>query len=589
MNWSLSRRLFAPIGVQWRMLLVSLLLVLLTMEVGGSYLLTSLNRYYLTSFTVNLSTQAALLGSVLEPNLAQPSSTLDLSPEIAQFGAVGGQTVVVVNSQAIVVGTSGALQSEIGSRLASPLVADALRGKRVSGYAHQGGQPVAEVALPVLAQGHLVGAVLMTALLTPVVAAITNIRQILLLATVFSLLLAVIAGILLSRLMAGPIRRLASRVHRVGSGQFDPPPDQGWPDDDLGQLGRAFDEMTLTLQGTLETIGREREKLEAVLFNIRDGVVALGPDGAVLFSNPAAETLLDRPAAELAGLELLTAKTTGPRFISWTSQGQSRVLRVEGRPAAALAAWVVTIQDVTEEASLNEMRRRFVADVGHELKTPLTSLKSYLETLSSERALRPSLRQRFVGVALFETDRMVRLVQDLLTLSQADSQQLALHREPVAVVDLVQRAKAAVATQAQERAVIVDSVLPDAQLRVPGDLDRLTQVLINVLMNAISYSPPAGTVTLATRPTGDLVEISISDRGPGIPPASLAHVFERFYRVDTARSRDVGGTGLGLSIAKEIVVAHGGQIKITNRKEGGTLVRISLPRWQPTQAAGSGR
>ncbi len=576
-------------GVQWRMLLVSLLLVLLTMEVGGSYLLTSLNRYYLTSFTANLSTQAALLGSVLEPNLAHPSSTLDLSPQIAQFGAVGGQTVVVVNSQAVVVGTSGALQSEIGSRLNSPLVADALRGKRVSGYTHQGGQPVAEVALPVIAQGHLVGAVLMTALLTPVVAAITNIRQILFLATAFSLMLAVIAGILLSRLMAGPIRRLAGRVRRVGSGQFDPPPDRGWPDDDLGQLGRAFDEMTLTLQATLETIGREREKLEAVLYNIRDGVVALGPDGQVLFSNPAAETLLGRTAAELAGLELLTAQVTGARLANWTDQGEERVLRVEGRPAAALGAWVVTIQDVTEEASLNEMRRRFVADVGHELKTPLTSLKSYLETLSSEKALRPTLRRRFVGVALSETDRMVRLVQDLLTLSQADSQQLGLGQEHVAVEELVGRAVTAVGPQATERGVTIERTLPDPPLEVAGDLNRLTQVLVNVLQNAIAYSPQGGVVTLGVRPTGGQVEITVADRGPGIPLSSLAHVFERFYRVDSARSRDVGGTGLGLSIAKEIVLAHGGQIKITNRKDGGARVRITLPAASAAQAAGGGR
>ncbi len=585
MNWSISRRLLAPFGVQWRMLLVSLLLVLLTMEVGGSYLLTSLNRYYLTSFTVNLSTQAALLGSVLEPNLAQPTTSPDLSPEIAQFGAVGGQTVVVVNRSAVVVGTSGALQSELGSRINSPLVADALRGKRVSAYGRQGGQPVAEVALPVTDHGRLVGAVLMTALLTPVVAAITHIRQILVFATLISLLLAVLAGIFLSRLMAEPIRRLAGRVRRVGAGQFDPPPDRPWPDDDLGQLGRAFDEMTLTLQGTLETIGREREKLEAVLFNIRDGVVALAEDGQVLFSNPAAVHLLGQPVERLAALELLSERTLGPRLATWKGAGGERVLRVEGREAAALGAWVVMIQDVTEEVGLSELRRRFVADVGHELKTPLTSLKSYLETLNSEAALRPALRRRFVGVALSETERMVRLVQDLLTLSQADSQQLVLRREPLSVSALVDRARTAVLPQARAKRVKIELGGLEVPLWVEGDGDRLAQVLINVLMNAIGYSPNRGTVTVTAAAVGGEVTLTVADQGPGIPAESLEHVFERFYRVDPARSREGGGTGLGLSIAKEIVLAHGGQIQIRNRQAGGAEVQITVPELVPAAGA----
>jgi signal transduction histidine kinase len=236
---------------------------------------------------------------------------------------------------------------------------------------------------------------------------------------------------------------------------------------------------------------------------------------------------------------------------------------------------------IAQLRATERMRTDFVSNVSHELRTPLTAIKGLVETLRDGAVDDRKVRDRFLATMEDETDRLIRLVNDLLVLSKADSQALKLKREPLDVRVLIERSLDKLAPQLEGKGVLVEVSAPDGPQLVLADADRIEQVLVNLLDNAIKYSPEGGRITVAIgegRPTPEVVGIAVRDEGLGIPAGDLPRVFERFYRVDRARSRDRGGSGLGLSIAKAIVQAHGGEITLRSEEGQGTTVRFTLPR-----------
>jgi signal transduction histidine kinase len=227
------------------------------------------------------------------------------------------------------------------------------------------------------------------------------------------------------------------------------------------------------------------------------------------------------------------------------------------------------------------MRTDFVSNVSHELRTPLTAIKGLVETLRDGAVDDREVRDRFLTTIEDETDRLIRLVNDLLVLSKADSQALKLKRKPLDVRDLIKRSVRKLAPQLEEKGVLLEVSASDEPQLVLADADRIEQVLVNLLDNAIKYSPEGGRITVAIdekSPALEMVGVAVRDEGLGIPAEDLARVFERFYRVDRARSRDGGGSGLGLSIAQAIVEAHGGEITLRSEEGQGTTVHFTLPR-----------
>ncbi len=562
------------------MLFVSLLLVLLAMEVAGGYLLTSLNRYYMQNFSQELATQGELLGSFLAPYMGSARQKTDLSPLISQFGSQPGESTIVVDRYGRIVGTSGAFHARLGDRLQSALISSALRGKRIAVYARNAtGAESLEMALPVRVRGQVEGAVDLTELLTPAIDTINHVRQILLVATILALIAAIFLGVILSQMVGRPIRRLSGRVARLSEGRFDLPAER-WPEDEIGDVGRAFDDLSSRLAETLGAIADEKAKLETVLYQMSDGLVAVDSAGTVVLSNPRAEHLLGRalrPGTSLDGEAVLGLPVGQQVTLSLPEEAGSRQVQAETALTPGQDVRVVVLHDVTEETRIEEARRRFVADVGHELRTPLTTIQSYLDTVHSEPGIEPAMRHRFVGVALAETERMVRLVKDLLTLSQTDSATLPLAKEAIAADDLVQDVLVRLQPTIAAKGMQVRTDIGDHLPRVRGDRDRLIQVLANIVLNAIEYSPSGSTLWVGAEKRGRQVTIRVVDEGPGIPEADLPHIFDRFYRVDKARSRSLGGTGLGLAIAREIARAHGGDVTITSRLGSGTEVTVTLP------------
>jgi two-component system sensor histidine kinase VicK len=343
----------------------------------------------------------------------------------------------------------------------------------------------------------------------------------------------------------------------------------------------------------LHQIEEERHRLSLILAFMSDGVIASDPEGRILLMNQRARKLLGEPEeAEGTALDVLLAPydlifskahETSKTIQINTNEGES-FIRFIWSPLVSDAEQVVIggiviLQDVTQQERLDRQRKEFVANVSHELRTPLATLKSYLEALEQGALTEPELGPKFLAVAHQETDRMSRLIHDLLQLSRMDADEAVLKRDRVDIGEVMEDVMDRFSFQIKKKKIHADLHADFAEEPIIiGDRDQIDQVMDNLLSNAIKYTPEDGKieVTITTGPQN--IEIRIADTGIGVPKEDLPRIFERFYRVDKARSRTMGGTGLGLAIASEIVRAHQGTIRVDSEWSVGTVVTVILPR-----------
>ena len=402
---------------------------------------------------------------------------------------------------------------------------------------------------------------------------------------VFGLVISLLLSFLLSKTMIIPIQRLTEGAMRVAHGDFSRKI-QVASRDEIGVLTDTFNDMAGQLQDTLRQVENERNKLDTLFLHMTDGVVAFSRNGEVIHSNPAAEEMLGRTiTAEATYEELfgdllpLEQVLQAPDYLEEERWEGERFLQLLLAPfdRDRQGGVLVVLHDVTQQRKTQDMQREFVANVSHELRTPLTNIRSYAETLSdSAGELPPATEKKFLGVILNESDRMTHIVQDLLTLSRFDSGKDELHlvRFPfdVAVQDLYN----AVYMEAQRHDHKMKLRLEPDLPAVVADRERVLQVMMNIVSNSIKYTPNGGHILVSAGREGDRVWMQVDDDGIGIPPKDRPRIFERFYRVDKARSRQSGGTGLGLSIAKEIVDRHEGVLELVDREGPGLSMRMEL-------------
>ena len=402
---------------------------------------------------------------------------------------------------------------------------------------------------------------------------------------VFGLVISILLSFLLSKTMIIPIQRLTEGAMRVAHGDFSRKI-QVASRDEIGVLTDTFNDMAGQLQDTLRQVENERNKLDTLFLHMTDGVVAFSRNGEVIHSNPAAEEMLGRTiTAEATYEELfgdllsLDQVLQAPDYLEEERWEGERFLQLLLAPfdRDRQGGVLVVLHDVTQQRKTQDMQREFVANVSHELRTPLTNIRSYAETLSdSAGELPPATEKKFLGVILNESDRMTHIVQDLLTLSRFDSGKDELHlvRFPfdVAVQDLYN----AVYMEAQRHDHKMKLRLEPDLPAVVADRERVLEVMMNIVSNSIKYTPNGGHILVSAGREGDRVWMQVDDDGIGIPPKDRPRIFERFYRVDKARSRQSGGTGLGLSIAKEIVDRHEGVLELVDREGPGLSMRMEL-------------
>jgi two-component system phosphate regulon sensor histidine kinase PhoR len=370
--------------------------------------------------------------------------------------------------------------------------------------------------------------------------------------------------------------------------------------DELGELEDSLDEMGRQLRRWLRGMQAESDKIRGIIGAMVEGLVVISPAGDVVLMNRRAEEIfgLDdgsdyrgRLLVELCRDPELHALvhetiTTGARVSSReiTLAGAARRhLAVSMAPIDDRQGFVLVFHDISEIKRLETMRRDFVANVSHELRTPLTAIRGYAETLLGGALDDAARARQFVGVIDRHSERLSRLIDDLLTLSDLELGKSPLKKEAVALESLVDEVLDVLREKAERGRVTFVKQLPTDLPLLLGDGDRLQQVLINLADNAVKYTPPGGSVTIAAAVTANggapAVEVTVSDTGSGIPADEIPRLTERFYRVDKARSRELGGTGLGLAIVKHIVQAMGGKLQIASTVNVGTTVRFSVPSW----------
>lgn len=406
-----------------------------------------------------------------------------------------------------------------------------------------------------------------------------------------SLVFAFGIGYLLSKSITKPINDITEKTQDIAEGEFGQLLEKSG-NDEIGQLTMSINEMSLSLKSMLEDISNEKNKFDAILTNMTDGIIAFDIDGKITHVNPVSLKLLHRRKINETIQQMIkeySVDTTIEEIIRKTDKVNNSNLLITIKDTILQVAFgilrdknhhpegiILILRDITKQQKLDEMRKEFVANVSHELKTPLTSIKSYTETLLNGMVDDKKTQEQFLQVINSETDRMSRIVKDLLQLSAMDLNELFLNRHLHNIDELIKKTIEKVEVEAKAKNHILCSEI-EYEENAFFDYDKIQQVLINVLTNAIKYSNEFGKITVKSVRNNEFVYISVKDTGIGIPKKDLPRIFERFYTVDKARSRKLGGTGLGLAIAKEIMIAHNGNIVLESKKNMGTTVTIIIP------------
>lgn len=409
---------------------------------------------------------------------------------------------------------------------------------------------------------------------------------------IVALIITILLAYLLSRTITSPIITLTKRAEGIASGKFENVPVSD-SNDEIGRLSNTFRYMSSALSSTIDEVNTEKTKVESILQNMTDGILSFNLSGELIHINPEAEKLLgasyiggvtfDSLFKELdidinigsllymdRGEPIEQVVTLGSKYVRFSF---ATVMK-ENKPDGVL----VVLHDITSSEKLELSRREFVANVSHELRTPLTTIKSYAETLMDTPFDDVKVQNRFLGVIAQEADRMSRIVRDLLTLSRLDEKKPNITPpEKIVLKTFLGGIVERLSISAKEKNQTITFKQMNSVAAFYANKDKLEQVIINIISNAIKYTPEGGSIEVFSGKIYSDVYIKVVDNGIGIPKENLPRIFERFYRVDKARSRDTGGTGLGLAISKQIIEEMDGRISITSEAGKGTEVTITIP------------
>lgn len=575
-------------SLRTKMVMIMVLLILALMTVVGSFLINGVGNYYIDAFDQQMEqTFSQDFISQLQQLAAKPGGSAQQMKQLLMSQSdlgidLAGRNVYILDQSGQVLDSSNQANSvEMTANLLTAMNGEVGLGNSiVSSYM--------DLAVPIDGgSNHCIVYILDNKL--TVDALTSQLLAIILRSLVLGLVVCVILAFLLAQILITPIRALTTGTRQVAAGDFSQKLEVT-SRDEIGTLTRNFNHMSQVLQNTISEAENERNKLSTLFLHMTDGVVAFGPTGLMIHCNPAATKMLARnldPTVTFDSVfgedaefqKLLTLKRS--EYLECQKRAGDRELELFMAPFSSdqsVGGAMVVIHDVTEQRKSEQTRREFVANVSHELRTPLTNVKSYAETiLSAGDDLPPELRNNFLGVIVSEADRMTRIVKDLLTLTKFDYGKMEMNISRFSFAEAVQNVHKAVALDAQNHGHTLTLDCPDDLPSVDGDRERIEQVIMNIVSNAIKYTPDGGKIAITAGTAGKSVFVRISDNGIGIPEKDLPRLFERFYRVDKARSRESGGTGLGLSIAKEILNQHKGDIRIESVYGEGTDVTITLP------------
>ncbi|MBQ4577178.1 MAG: PAS domain S-box protein [Firmicutes bacterium] len=591
-------------SMRWRIVLIYFLLVFIVMVVVSVFITNSLETYQMNSLRDKL-TSTVEKGSFLR-TLSEYDDLLNHQEDIQktiidtwEFG-FSEELSIVDNNFTIVASTNENITGENAAEVlnTSVLTTAIIGGNMAEADGMLSGNiPVKHLVYPFGGEdgGQSKGAVYIRADLSDIYDFSSESKFIFIYAMVLALFITAILGVLTSKSITDPINNVTEQAERMSYGDFS----RGVvvkSEDEIGRLAEMFNLLREKLDLTLSEMSNEKSKLETILKYMADGLLAVDLSGAIIHINPAATQMLDllpedieefdydqimaRCGKHLTMEALLEGTKSGGAQETFDFKGNVFAMRYDrfkdenGQDKGV----IIIFQDITERQKLENMQTDFVANVSHELKTPLTTIKSYTETLLDGAMEDPEITANFLGIVDTEADRMNRLVKDLLQLSRLDHQRERWSMKETNLIAILNTAIPKVALTARQKEQHLN-VLFDEEAVIPVnvDRDRIEQVVLNILSNAIKYTNEGGRIDIDVLEGGGHVKVIVSDNGIGISEADIPRVFERFYRVDKARSRAMGGTGLGLPISKQIVEEHHGTLTIESQEGKGTNVTMTLP------------
>jgi len=422
-----------------------------------------------------------------------------------------------------------------------------------------------------------------------------SVRELLIIGGVMAVLVAIFLTLVLSRTLIEPAREVTEVADALATGDLSART-RSQRDDELGAIGRALDRMADQLEERIEVLRAEQDRLRTILDSMVEAVFVTDPLGRIELTNAALDALVEGDARGRTAMEAIRSPELH-EAVRAARKGEPRAVELElldgderlyfaavVSPLADRAGVVAVLHDVTRSKAADRIRRDFVANASHELRTPLTAIRGFAETLREGALDEPEAAKRFLDVILRHTLRLQALVADLATLSKAESPDQALELAEVDADAVIVEVVRGLGSKAAKRDVQLIFEPGNATTRVRANERGLDQVMINLVDNAIKYAPEGSAVHVRSRESGTQVVLEVHNPGPGIPPQHLPRIFERFYRVDTGRSRDVGGTGLGLAIVKHLCSQMGAEVVAESRPGEGVTFRVTLDRAEVSES-----
>lgn len=587
---------------------VFMLMILATIEIIGAYFTRQLEQSTIESFQTSIQIPTIITNS-LATQLSKNTKKADeqLSQIVSNYNNSAISEIIVVDNKDVIRAVSNLNdKSRVGQRATNVGIKQVTStGRQVTWIdSNNNGSNMVQITPLTIGTGtnSTLGAIYVRANMQGVFDNLRNISYMFLTASFAASILSAILALFISRAITKPIEEMRMQALQVADGDYSGQV-KIYSNDELGQLAEAFNTLSIRVERSQEQAESERRRLDSVLSHMTDGVIATDRHGNVIILNQMALSFLDikekdavnKPITKILGLgddvsaqelignqqEMMITVNEGTPDEMILHANFSLIRRVTGFVSGA----VCVLHDVTEQQKNENEQRQFVSNVSHELRTPLTSLRAYIEALNDGAWKDPEIAPQFLEVTQEETERMIRMINDLLSLSRMDRGVVKMDLEWVNFNDFLSHVlnrfdmivKNDEKDQTGQKKYSIKRKITNQDLWVEIDTDQMMQVIDNIMNNAIKYFPDGGVITVGLTQSQNQIILSISDQGLGIPKKDLNKIFDRFYRVDKARSREQGGTGLGLAIAKEIVEAHKGKIWADSQEGKGSTFYISLP------------
>lgn len=628
-NMKNKRRYFSSIRVKF--VVVYVLVNIIALQLIGLFFTTQLRNTNINNFEQNIIEQEKILNYHIREELDKETSSQQtdnvsnndsstpsqdsltttsrsgITKLISEFNTQKLLSVSAIDKDSKILATSSKNGNDdyLAKRSFDPLVSQVLKtgesAKKIQTNPDTNNRVWIYVS-PIKKDNEVVGVISLMADIESVYQEVNGVTKIFIVGTILSILITTIIGFVASKTVTSSIEKMSTQVKKMASGNYGTVVGID-TNDEIGDLAKVFNQISKRIKEEQDVTETERRKLATIIESMMDGIITTDTNGRIILINTSAEDMIGPKEGEILigkdALKMLNIseynnigeiiEAEDSLLVNATQEDDGMLLRAEfskilkeesddlTRMSSELEGYIIVLYDVTDQERQEKERREFVSTVSHELRTPLTTMNSYIEALEEGVLNDKELAPQFIDTIHKETTRMIRMVNELMQLGKMDIKEEHYEKEFIDINKLIERIADRFELTHPEKNFI--KYIPKIPIFVEGDQDKLTQVFDNIMNNAIKYSPNGKNITIRVRQNynHNRVSISIKDEGVGIPLVHIDKIFNRFYRVDKSRQRNMGGTGLGLALAKTIVDAHKGRIWAQSREGYGSIIFVTLP------------